>query len=142
MAHYHITHNHSHLLHAMPEYPGLGFGSGRVRLGSGFIWTWLQRAGRCADSSFVSGFLVTVKDSQRGVTARGAEGPEGYECGVGNISRQCYSITKLIYFCVLRGLLYNAADYRAGKKTTRTTRGHVCHDTLAHTSVDARDDVM
>ena len=53
--------------------------------------------------------------------ARGAEGQEGYECGVGNISQRCYSITKLIYFCVLRGLLYNAADSRAGKKTARTT---------------------
>ena len=47
---------------------------------------------------------------------RGAEGQEGYKCGVGNISRRCYSITKLIYFWVLRGLLYNTADSRAVRK--------------------------
>ena len=63
---------------------------------------------------------------------RGAEGQEGYKCRVDNISWRCYSITKLIYFCVLRGLLYNTADYRAGKKTTWTTRGPAYHDTLAH----------
>ena len=74
--------------------------------------------------------LVAVKGSSRGVTARGAEGQEGYECGVDNISWRCYSITKLIYFCVLRGLLYNTVDYRAGKKTAWTTRGHICHDML------------
>ena len=62
---------------------------------------------------------------------RRAEGPEGYKYGVGNISQRCYSITKLIYFCVLRGLLYNMVDYRAGKKTTQTTRGRICHDALA-----------
>ena len=64
--------------------------------------------------------------------ARGAEWQEGYECRVDNISQQCYSITKLIYFCVLRGLLYNTADYRAGKETVRTTRGRAYHDALAH----------
>ena len=53
--------------------------------------------------------------------ARGAEGKEGYKCRVGNISWRCYLITKLIYICVIRGLLYNAADSRAGKKTARTT---------------------
>ena len=61
---------------------------------------------------------------------RRAEGPEGYKYGVGNISQRCYLITKLIYFCVLRGLLYNMVDYRAGKKTTQTTRGRICHDAL------------
>ena len=39
-------------------------------------------------------------------------------------------ITKLIYFWVLRGLLYDAAVYRAGKKTAQTTRGHAYHDVL------------
>ena len=39
-------------------------------------------------------------------------------------------MTKLIYFCVLRGILYNTADYRAGEKTTQTTRGHAYHDVL------------
>ena len=112
----------------MPELPGPGV---RVGSGSGFGWTWLQRVGRCADSSFSSRISVT----DRGLVARG-DGEKGreegsYECRVGNISRQCYSITKLIYFCVLRGLLYNVADYKAGKKTAQTTRGHVCHDTLA-----------
>ena len=63
--------------------------------------------------------LVAVEGSSRGAMARGAEGQEGYECRVDNISRQLYLITKLIYFCVLRGLLYNAVDYRAGKKTAR-----------------------
>ena len=63
--------------------------------------------------------------------ARGAEGQKGYECRVDNISQQCYSITKLIYFCVLRGLLYNTVDYRAGKEAARTTRGRAYHDTLA-----------
>ena len=40
------------LLRAMPELPGP-----RVRVGSGlgFGWMWLQRAGHCANSSFVSG---------------------------------------------------------------------------------------
>ena len=76
--------------------------------------------------------LVAVKGLLRGATVRGAEGQEGYECRVDNISRQCYSITKLIYFYVLRGLLYNVADYRAGKKTAWTTRGCAYHDTLAH----------
>ena len=113
----------------MPELPGPGV---QVGSGLGFIQTWLQQAGHCTDSSFASGFSVVAKDSPRGAMARGAEGPEGYECGVGNISWRFYSITKLIYFCVLRGLLYNAVDYRAGKKIAWTTRGCICHDMLAH----------
>ena len=84
----------------------------------------------------MSGFLVMVKDSPQGATARGAEGQEGYKCGVGNISQRCYSITKLIYFCVLRDLLYNAVDSRAGKKTAWTT-GAAYAMTHSCTSVDA-----
>ena len=60
-----------------------------------------------------------------------SRGARRLECRVDNISQQCYLITKLIYFCVLRGLLYNTVDYRAGKKTARTTRGHTYHDALA-----------
>ena len=116
------------LLRAMPE---LSRPRVRVGSGSGFGQTWLQRVGHCADSSFMSGFLVAATGSSRGAMVRGAEGQEGYECRVDNISWRCYSITKLIYFWALLGLLYIMADYRAGRKTTWTTRGHVYHDTLA-----------
>ena len=62
----------------------------RVRVGSDseFGRTWLQRAGRCADSSFVSGILVVG----RGLVARsdGKKGREvgSYECRVDSISRR------------------------------------------------------
>ena len=118
------------LLRAVPELPGprvqVRSAQARGSYRRGFS-EWVAVA---TDSSFVSGFLVAVKGSPRGAMARGAEGQEGYECGVGDISQRCYSITKLIYFCVLRGLLYNAVDSRAGKKTARTTGGRVCHDAL------------
>ena len=45
------------LLHTMLELSGprVLVGSGQVRSGSGFKQTWLQRAGCCADLSFMSG---------------------------------------------------------------------------------------
>ena len=105
--------------------------------GSGWVGLGVQ-----TDMALVSGSLcqlvfrvqdlVAREGLSRGVTARGAEEQEGYECRVDNNSRQCYLITKLIYFCVQRGFLYNMADYRAGKEATWTTRGHVYHDVLAH----------
>ena len=119
----------THLLHTMLELSGPRV---RVGSGSGFSRMWLQRVGRCANLSFASGFLVVVMGLSRGATARGAEGQEGYECRVDNISWRCYSITKLIYFWALLGLLYIMADYRAGRKTAWTTRGCAYHDVLAH----------
>ena len=47
-------------------------------------------------------------------------------------------MTKLIYFCVLRGPLYNAVDSRAGKKTTWTT-GATYAMMRSCASADARD---
>ena len=46
-----------------PEFRSGQVGSGQVGSGSGFVQMWLQQAGHCADSSFVSRFLVTVKGS-------------------------------------------------------------------------------
>ena len=107
--------------------------------------TWAQGSGWVGlrvrtDVASVSGLLcrlvfhvqdlVAREGSSQGVMVRGVEGQEGYECRVDNISRRCYSITKLIYFCVLRGLLYNTADYRAGKEATQTTRGRTYNDAL------------
>ena len=73
------------VLRAMP-----GLSKPRVRFGSDseFGWMWLQRAGRCADSSFLS--MISVTD--RGLVARG-NGEKGreegsYECGVGSVSRR------------------------------------------------------
>ena len=61
---------------------------GRVGSDSEFGRTWLQRAGRCADSSFSSRISVT----DRGLVVRGDGGKgreEGsYECGVGSVSRR------------------------------------------------------
>ena len=69
----------------MPEYPGPGFGSGRVGLG---VRTDMASAsGSLRRLVFHVQVLVAVKDSPRGAMVRGAEGPEGYECGVDNISR-------------------------------------------------------
>ena len=118
------------VLHAVPELPrpGVWVGSG---LGFGRMSHVASASGSLHRLVFRVRVLVVVKGSSRGAMASGAEGQEGYECRVDNISQRCYSITKLIYFCVRRGLLYNVADYRAGKKTAQTTRGHVCHDTLA-----------
>ena len=59
-------------------------------------------------------------------------GQAGYEHRVGDILWRCYSITKLIYFWALLGLLYIMVDYRAGRKTAWTTRGHTYHDMPAH----------
>ena len=65
-----------------------GLSKPRVRVGSDseFGQTWLQRAGRCADSSFAS--RISVVD--RGLITRsdGKKGREvgSYECGVGRIS--------------------------------------------------------
>ena len=113
----------------MPEYPGLEFRLGQV--GLGVRTDGASVSGSLHQLIFRVWVLVMVKDSPRGAMARRAEGPEGYKYGVGNTSQRCYSITKLIYFCVLRSLLYNVVDYRAGKKTAQTTRGCVCHDALA-----------
>ena len=68
--------------------PGLSEPGVRVGLDSEFGQTWLQRAGRCADSSFLS--RISVMD--RGLVARG-DGEKGredgsYECGVGSVSRR------------------------------------------------------
>ena len=61
---------------------------GRVGSASEFGQTWLQQAGRCADSSFSSRILVT----DRGLVARcdGGKGSEegNYECGVGSVTRR------------------------------------------------------
>ena len=68
----------------------LGLSEPGVRVGSDseFGQTWLQRVGRCANSSFSSRISVT----DRGLVARGDSGKgreEGsYECGVGSASRQ------------------------------------------------------
>ena len=73
------------LLHAVP-----GLSEPRVWVGSdsGFGRTWLQRAGRCANSSFVSRISV----AGRGLVTRsdGEKGREvgSYECRVGSISRR------------------------------------------------------
>ena len=68
--------------------PGLSEPGVRVGLDSEFGRTWLQRAGRCADSSFSSRISVT----DRGLIARGDGGKgreEGsYECRVGSVSRR------------------------------------------------------
>ena len=61
---------------------------GRVGSASEFGRTWLQRAGRCADSSFSSRISVT----DRGLIA-GCDGGKGseegnYECGVGSVTRR------------------------------------------------------
>ena len=71
------------VLHAM-----LGLSEPGIQVGSDseFGQTWLQRAGRCADSSFVSRISV----AGRGLVARsdGEKGREvgSYKCGVGRIS--------------------------------------------------------
>ena len=71
------------MLRPMPELSEPG-----VRVGSDleFRRMWLQRAGRCANSSFMSGISVTG----RGLVARsnGEKGREegSYECGVGSVS--------------------------------------------------------
>ena len=61
---------------------------GQVGSASEFGRTWLQRVGRCADSSFSSRISVT----DRGLVARcdGGEGSEegNYECGVGSVTRR------------------------------------------------------
>ena len=114
----------------MLEYPCPGFGLGWV--GLRVHTDGASASGLLRQLIFRVRVLVAVKDLPQGATVRRAEGQEGYECGVGNILQRCYLITKLIYFGVLRGLLYNAADYRAGKNTARTTRGCICHDTLVH----------
>ena len=67
--------------------PGLSEPGVRVGSDSEFGRTWLQRAGRCADSSFLS--RISVMD--RGLIA-GGDGEKGreegsYECGVGSVSR-------------------------------------------------------
>ena len=53
-------------------------------------------------------FHVRVFSRSGGLVAgsneRGAEGQEGYECRVDNISLQCYSITKLILLLGSKGL--------------------------------------
>ena len=67
--------------------PGLSEPGVWVRSDSEFGRTWLQRAGRCADSSFSSRISVT----DRGLVARGdsEKGREvgSYECEVGRVSR-------------------------------------------------------
>ena len=73
-----------HLLRAVP---GLSKPGVRVGSDSEFRRMWLQRAGRCADSSFLSRISVT----DRGLVARG-NGEKGrevgsYECRVGRVSR-------------------------------------------------------
>ena len=60
----------------------------RVGSASEFGRTWLQRVGRCADSSFSSRISVT----DRGLVAR-CDGRKGskegnYECGVGSVTQQ------------------------------------------------------
>ena len=68
----------------------LGLSEPRVQVGSDseFGRTWLQQAGRCADSSFSSRISVT----DRGLVTRGSGGKrreEGsYKCGVGSVSRR------------------------------------------------------
>ena len=75
----------SGMLRAVP-----GLSEPGVQVGSDleFGRTWLQQAGRCADSSFSSRISVT----DRGLIVRG-DGEKGreegsYECGVGSVSRQ------------------------------------------------------
>ena len=72
------------MLHAVP---GLSEPGVQVGLDSEFEWTWLQRVGRCADSSFVS--RISVMDRGLVVRSDGEKGREvgSYECGVGRISR-------------------------------------------------------
>ena len=56
-----------------------------------------------------------------------------------DVSRRCYSITKLILLLGSRGLLYNMEDYRAGrKKPAWTSRGRAYHDAFARRA-DVRD---
>ena len=68
--------------------PGLSEPGVRVGSDLEFGQTWLQRAGRCADSSFSSRISVTDRGLvTRGDSEKGRE--EGsYECGVGSVSRR------------------------------------------------------
>ena len=70
-----------------------------------------------------------------GATARRAERQVGYEHG-GIISQQCYSITKLIYFWVLEGLLYKLAVYRLSEKL-HGPLGATCTMMCLHTYAEA-----
>ena len=77
-----------HFADLLRTVPGLSKPGVRVGLDLEFGRTWLQRAGHCADSSFMSRISVT----DRGLIARG-DGERGrevgsYECGVGRVSRR------------------------------------------------------
>ena len=61
---------------------GLGFRLGQVQ-GLGHRQTWLQRAGLCADLSFMFGIWLWVEGMLRGAMARRAVRQEGNECGGG-----------------------------------------------------------
>ena len=93
------------------------WGSGRI--GFGVQTDVASASGLLCRLVFRVQDLVTVEGSSQGAMVRGAEGQEGYECRVDNISWRCYSITKLIYFCVLRGLLYNTASVAMAKASSR-----------------------
>ena len=73
------------MLRAMPglSKPGVQVGSD-----SEFRRMWLQRAGRCADSSFVS--RISVAGRELVTRSDGKKGREvgSYECGVGRISQR------------------------------------------------------
>ena len=95
----------THMLATLPVTRHAGVtqarGLGRVRLG---VHTDVASAsGLLHRLVFRVRVLVTVEGSVWGVTARGAEGQEGYKCRVDNISWQCYSITKLILLLGFKG---------------------------------------
>ena len=59
------------MLHAVLEYglrPRSGFGP--QDLGLRFKWTWLQQAGHCADSAFMSGILRETEGTLWDVTMK------------------------------------------------------------------------
>ena len=70
--------------------PGLSEPGVQVGSDSEFGRTWLQRVGRCTDSSFVSGIsvagrgLVMRSDSEKGREVG------NYECRVGRIDRKAH----------------------------------------------------
>ena len=93
---------------------GLGLGLGQVRSEFRVQMDLASVSGLhqlifCVWDLVLSGGQVARSDSKTSGEARGQQVRRG------QISQQCYLITKLIYFLVLGGLLYKLAVYSASQ---------------------------